>query len=87
MIKMIKGTYGLERNGVVEAKTKNSKPFTLSKERESELIALGVAEKVEDNYTKMKMSDLRDEAKKRGIDVKGIKSKEEIIEKLRDEKE
>jgi hypothetical protein len=85
MIKMIKGTYGLERNGVVEAKTKNSEPFALSKERESELIALGVAEKVEDEYTKMKMSDLRDEAKKQGIDVKGIKSKEEIIEKLRED--
>lgn len=48
MIKIIKGTYGYRNpsNGLVEAKNTKSKPFSLSPEREDELVALGVAEYV-----------------------------------------
>lgn len=48
MIKIIKGTYGYRNpsNGLVEAKNTKSKPFSLSSEREDELVALGVAEYV-----------------------------------------
>lgn len=48
MIKMIKGTYGRMVNGVVEAMTPRSAPFKLPKKREAELVAAGVAVKVED---------------------------------------
>lgn len=48
MIKMVKGTYGLVKNGTVEAMTKNSAPFKLSKKREAELVAAGVAVKVDE---------------------------------------
>jgi hypothetical protein len=88
MIKMIKGTYGLEKDGDVIAMNKDSKPFSINAEREQELIDLGVAVKVEiqDEFTNMKMQELRDVAKKQGINVKGIKSREEIVEKIREEK-
>lgn len=48
MIKIIKGTYGYRNpnSGLVEAKNTKSKPFSLSPEREDELVALGVAEYV-----------------------------------------
>ena len=48
MIKMIKGTYGRVENGTVEAMTKHSAPFKLSEKREAELVAAGVAVKVEE---------------------------------------
>ncbi|MBO5968606.1 MAG: hypothetical protein J6S14_08935 [Clostridia bacterium] len=48
MIKIIKGTYGRETKNGVEAMTKNSEPFELSASREAELIAAGVAVKVEE---------------------------------------
>lgn len=43
MIKMIKGAYGLKINGVVEAMTSRSAPFSLADAREAELVAAGVA--------------------------------------------
>jgi len=46
MIRMIKGTYGRVVNGVVEAMTKHSEPFSLPEAREAELVAAGVAVKV-----------------------------------------
>ena len=39
MIRMTKGTYGLVVGGSVEAMTQHSGPFSLSKEREAELLA------------------------------------------------
>lgn len=48
MIKIIKGTYGRVVNGAVEAMTKDSAPFSLPKTREAELVAAGVAVKVEE---------------------------------------
>ena len=82
MIKMIKGTYGRVVDGAVEAMTKHSAPFTLSEKREAELVAAGVAVMVEEpanEYTGMKMAELRKLAEKRGINVTGVKSKNAII--------
>ena len=84
MIKMIKSTYGLMENGVVEAKTKHSPPFSLSAAREAELVAAGVAVKVEEPaqvnpYANMKMVDLRKAAAALGVDVSAAKSKKEVV--------
>ena len=48
MIKIINGTYGYRNphSGLVEAKTVKSKPFSLSPDREDELVDAGVAEYV-----------------------------------------
>lgn len=82
MIRITKGTYGLLKNGAVEAITKHSAPFSLSAEREAELVALGVAEVVElsDDYSAdMKMADLRRAAAAHGVDASAAKSKKEVI--------
>ena len=84
MIQMVKGTYGRVVNGAVEAMTKHSAPFSLTETREAELIAAGVAVKVEDptrtkTYEKMKMAELRQVAAALGIDVSGAKTKREAI--------
>ena len=84
MIKIIKGTYGHVVNGVVEARTKHSAPFSLSKAREAELVAAGVAVKVEEPaeeraYDDMKMAELRKAAAALGVDVSAAKSKREVI--------
>ena len=84
MIKMIKATYGyLKADGSVEAKTKKSAPFSLDPKAEAELIALGLAVKVESpkgiTYEGRKMSDLRKLAAERGVDVKAVKTKAEVI--------
>lgn len=87
MIKMIKGTYGRVVNGVVEAMTKHSGPFSLSKTREAELVAAGVAVKVEETaqakaYEDMKMADLRKAAAALGVDASAAKTKKEVIAML-----
>ena len=86
MIEMIKGTYGRKVNGVVEAMTKHSGPFSLSETREAELVAAGVAVKVEEpaqaTYADMKMAELRKAAAALGVDVSGAKTKKEVIAKL-----
>lgn len=84
MIKMIKSTYGLVEGGVVEAMTKDSPPFSLSAAREAELVAAGVAVKVEEPaqaspYAAMKMADLRKAAAALGVDVSAAKTKKEVI--------
>lgn len=84
MIRIIKGTYGLVVNGVVEAMTKGSAPFSLSKAREAELIEAGVAVKVEEPtqakaYEDMNMKELRKVAAALGVDAKAAKSKQEVI--------
>lgn len=88
MIRMVKGTYGRLVNGVVEAMTKHSAPFTLSAAREAELVAAGVAVKVEEPaqataYENMKMAELRKVAAALGVDVSTAKSKREVIAILR----
>lgn len=86
MIKMIKGTYGLMQNGTVVAMTKRSGSFSLSEEREAQLVAAGVAIKVDEpekKYTTdMKMAELRSAAAALGVDVSGARSKKEVIAKL-----
>lgn len=88
MIQMVKGTYGLVVNGVVEAKTKHSAPFKLSKTREAELVAAGVAVKVPEEpaqakaYDNMKMAELRKAAAALGVDASAAKTKREVIAML-----
>ena len=84
MIKMIKGTYGRVVSGTVEAMTKNSAPFSLSETREAELVAAGVAVKVDEparanTYANMKMTELRKAAAALGVDVSAAKSKAEVV--------
>lgn len=83
MIRMIKGTYGKVMNGVVEAMTKRSAPFSLPEAREAELVAAGVAEKVEPeperDYNRMKMAELRKAAAAMGVNASTAKSKKEVI--------
>lgn len=87
MIEMIKGTYGRVVNGVVEPMTKHSGPFSLSKTREAELVAAGVAVKVEEpekanTYDNMKMAELRKVAAALGVDASAAKTKKEVIAML-----
>ena len=84
MIQMIKGTYGRVVNGSVEAMTKRSAPFKLSEKREAELVAAGVAVKVEEPaqakaYANMKMAELRKAAAALGVDASAAKTKKEVI--------
>lgn len=84
MIKMVKGTYGRVVNGEVEAMTPHSAPFSLPESREAELVAAGVAVKVEEpvkanNYAGLKMAELRRIAEARGVDVRGARAKDEVI--------
>lgn len=86
MIKIIKGTYGRVMNGSVEAMTKRSAPFSLTEAREAELVAAGVAVKVEKTerkpYEDMKMAELRKAAAALGVDAGAAKSKKEVIAML-----
>lgn len=90
MIQMVKGTYGRMANGRVEAMTKHSGPFSLTEAREAELVAAGVAVKVETSdktkdYNRMKVAELRKAAAAAGADaakVKAAKSKKELIDLL-----
>lgn len=87
MIRMIKSTYGRVVTGGVEAMTKDSGPFSLSEAREAELVALGVAVKVEKTaeespYEGMKMTELRKAAAALGVDASAAKTKKEVIAML-----
>ena len=86
MIKMIKGTYGRKVNGTVEAMTPRSEPFSLSKDREAELIKAGVAVEVKEpepkDYNAMKMAELRKEAATLKVDASAAKNKKELIDLL-----
>lgn len=88
MIKIIKGTYGLKVGRVVEAMTPRSPAFSLSETRETELVELGVAIKVEiptpadTDYSKIKIADLREFATMLGIDTSAVRTKKEIIAML-----
>ena len=88
MIQMVKGTYGRVVNGTVEAMTKHSAPFKLSKSREAELVAAGVAVMVPEEpaqakaYDNMKMAELRKAAEALGVDASAAKTKREVIAML-----
>lgn len=87
MIQMVKGTYGRMVNGRVEAMTKRSGSFSLSAAREAELVAAGVAVKVDESnktkdYNRMKMAELRKVAAASGVPAdktKAAKNKKELI--------
>lgn len=84
MIKMIKGTYGLKVNGVVQAMTKHSAPFSLPAAREAELVKAGVAAYVEEpaegeKLSGMSMAELRKAAAAYGVDASKCRSKKEAI--------
>ena len=88
MIKLIKGNYGLMVNGVLEKMTPDSPPFSLTEKRESELIEMGVAVKVEEpakerTYADMDAKELREIAAAKGVDVTAAKSKRKIASKNR----
>ena len=83
MIRIIKGTYGRVIDGVVEPMTKDSPPFKLSASREAELVAAGVAVKVEEpakasSLAGKKMEVLRKTAAEMGIDTAAARTKSEI---------
>ena len=91
MIKMIRGAYGLKINGVVEAMTSRSAPFSLTDAREAELVPAGVAVYVQEPdenpaYNKMKMAELREAAAAYGVDASKIRSKKEVIAMIEDAK-
>lgn len=92
MIKIINGTYGYRNSdGHVEAKTPKSKPFSLSDEREAELVDAGVAEYVngapatsEDNRDKvngdMTVKELTAIAQELGADAPKKATKAQLLE-------
>ena len=83
MIKMTKGVYGRMVGGAVQAMTKHSPPFSLPEAREAELIAAGVAEKVDmPDYAGMKMSELREVAAAQGVDVSAARTKKDVLAAL-----
>ena len=84
MIKMVKGTYGRVTSKGVEAMTKHSAPFSLSEARENELVAAGVAVKVEEPaqalaYANMKMAELRKVAAELGVDLGDARTKKKVV--------
>ena len=74
MIRIIKGTYGLEKGGVVRPMTKHSEPFKLSEAREAELVAAGVAVYVEET-TKTKEKMAESSANETGVSVSAKRSR------------
>ena len=85
MIRMIKGTYGLVKNGTVEPMTKHSPAFSINAAREAELVEAGVAvyeaepESTFSEYNGMNMTELREAAAAYGVDASAVRSKKEVI--------
>lgn len=85
MIRMIKGTYGLVKNGTVEPMTKHSLAFSINAAREAELVEAGVAvyeaepESTFSEYNGLNMTELREAAAAYGVDASAVRSKKEVI--------
>lgn len=85
MIRMIKGTYGLVKNGTVEPMTKHSPAFSITAAREAELVEAGVAvyevepESTPSEYNGLNMTELREAAAAYGVDASAVRSKKEVI--------
>lgn len=85
MIRMIKGTYGLVKNGTVEPMTKHSPAFSINAAREAELVEAGVAvyeaepESTFSEYNGLNMTELRETAAAYGVDASAVRSKKEVI--------
>ena len=84
MIRMIKGTYGLVKNGTVEPMTKHSPAFSINAAREAELVEAGVAvyeaepESTFSEYNGLNMTELREAAAAYGVDASAVRKKEVI---------
>lgn len=64
MVKIIRGVYGyVTDNGVVEPKTVNDAPFSLSVEEEARLVNQGVAEYVDEPKAEPKKAEAKAEPK------------------------
>lgn len=61
MIKIIKGTYGLYKNGFVKPITAESDPISIDPRREEELIEAGIAERVVEETRVGQMQDETEE--------------------------
>ena len=78
MIRMIKGTYGLVKNGTVEPMTKHSPAFSINAAREAELVEAGVAvyeaepESTFSEYNGLNMTELREAAAAYGVDASAV---------------
>ena len=58
MIRIIADTtYGHSEGNIIEPKTKNSEPFSVTPEREAELVEMGVAEYVDEAAAKGEVDD------------------------------
>lgn len=84
MIRMIKGTYGLVKNGTVEPMTKHSPAFSINAAREAELVEAGVAvyeaeQSTFSEYNGLNMTELREAAAAYGVDASAVRSKKEVI--------
>lgn len=85
MIRMIKGTYGLVKNGTVEPMTKHSPAFSINAARAAELVEAGVAvyeaepESTFSEYNGLNMTELRETAAAYGVDASAVRSKKEVI--------
>ena len=85
MIRMIKGTYGLVKNGTVEPMTKHSPAFSINAAREAELVEAVVAvyeaepESTFSEYNGLNMTELREAAAAYGVDASAVRSKKEVI--------
>lgn len=80
MIRMIKGTYGLVKNGTVEPMTKHSPAFSINAAREAELVEAGVAvyeaePESTSEYNGLNMTELREAAAAYGVDASAVRSK------------
>lgn len=87
MIKIIKGTYGLKKNGAIQAMTAESAPFSLSAKREAELVAEGIAvytQEAAQELSELTRTQLKDLAETLGVDASKIKSKKEVIALIED---
>lgn len=82
MIKIIKGTYGLKVDGNIKPMKPGSEPFSLSKERESELVSLGVAEYVEVETTEVETpAEAEETAEESTADEKPVERQEKPYNK------
>lgn len=77
MIKVVNGSYGYRNpaTGIVEPKTAKSSPFSLSPEREKELVEAGIAEYAGDQAKATETEEDSDEAPEFGP----FKSKEQNL--------
>lgn len=88
MVKMIKGTYGMQTGARVVPITPDDPPFSLPPEQEERLVSLGVAEYVDApeapdvDLMGMKMKELQAYARENGINFRVGETKEELVQDI-----